>query len=323
MLTYSLQGYLALLEMRSNRTLLLEGKTDAVIVGRVIHEIANESVPDAVVDTADMIRLNAEEYSRIVDLQNNDVGSRELVELVHSKSNFVSAKFACLVDREFRGFNLTPSLVDSIPKHNIVDLNMFWTRGHSIENYFLSELYLMAFLRFQFAERISKETLNRLQTSLPSILTDTAAITLTIYNFALLSKSNGISTHTHWDVPNHSSASISLTRLVNDLKKRHVENVDYSLFENCFNEFRSCLKLRQNNELARWITHGHLGLDFVWSGIARILEDEGWDNKHVMDVSKGYAENKLRKASEIWAKEILDGRAETPTALWSWYLTAA
>ena len=77
-----------------------------------------------VIDSAEMIRECEGVFS-----------NREKVEYIHALAAD-HAKLAGWVDREFRMFAVGPSIVNELKGHNVLDASLFWTRGHSIENYF-------------------------------------------------------------------------------------------------------------------------------------------------------------------------------------------
>jgi hypothetical protein len=120
---YSSKGYPKAVTMRSNRTLLVEGRNDKATVKRLFLELLNNSQikeDDLLIDTAE-------------DLLDASGGNRGRVEAMHARVGG-SSKFASLVDREFRDFDMK-GVRDLNPAHREVPINLFWTRGHSIENY--------------------------------------------------------------------------------------------------------------------------------------------------------------------------------------------
>src|SRR5690242_4673856 len=126
MSSYSPIGYVNAVSIRNTRTLLVEGRTDKSVVVRLMIELRNQKLLNAdnlVIDTADDIQ----------NVPGARLGNREKVEYIHAQiAGF--QRFAGLVDREFRDFDLAVP-ADHAPHHRVVPQNLFWTRGHSIENY--------------------------------------------------------------------------------------------------------------------------------------------------------------------------------------------
>ena len=144
--------------MRTGRTLLVEGPSDKAIIARLVIELRNRNLLNSdnlVIDTAD-------------DIPTAQGGNRQRVENLHAQIGG-SPRFAGLVDREFRDFDLAIP-ADYAPYHRVVPQNLFWTRGHSIENYFITLGFVVATLEQHHPEDLPHNYAKILEAAFPGIV---------------------------------------------------------------------------------------------------------------------------------------------------------
>ncbi|MGI4791321.1 MAG: hypothetical protein ACRYFS_21040 [Janthinobacterium lividum] len=306
-----MEGYLVALMTRSARTLLLEGESDKIIVSRVIRELEEEgsvAKKTTVIDTAELIKVSS-----------RTIGNREKVEEAHAEATNEGISLAALVDREFREFQTDVLVEDRLRSHKVVPPNLFWTRGHSIENYFFEISYFIENLKLHFSEDLTPGMLELVKQNFPSIILESAAISLSAYKTGLIGRSDKLIRKEWWKRDNQTEMSISFPHLSSGLISRGATQIQATEMEEASVIFKQRL-LTSDVHLRKWIAHGHLGTDLLWTGIAKLLEEEGCSQKSVEQVAYGQNAGKLRCASSSWANSIIKETTESPTALWQWYM---
>ncbi|MFE4112474.1 hypothetical protein [Kosakonia sp. YIM B13611] len=123
--TYSIESYVTLLKMSHKKRVLVEGRDDRKHITNLLNSMIGSV--NIKIDTAQDIRAENKAASK---------NNRLKVEIIHSKvKGNVNVYFLC--DREFRGFSLNETIIDEIGCH-YENESLFWTLGHSMENYFFS-----------------------------------------------------------------------------------------------------------------------------------------------------------------------------------------
>lgn len=140
--SYSLDSYVTLINMSTKKRLLVEGRSDRVHLTNLLNEIGSTN----------KIKIDTARDLRGVD-QKTSKNNRAKIEYVSSRvGNKDNIYFLC--DREFREFivNVNDQAYDNLPEH-YNDKSMFWTLGHSLENYFFSiDVLIDAFKYLCFSE---------------------------------------------------------------------------------------------------------------------------------------------------------------------------
>lgn len=303
--TYSVNGYPAAISMRSNRTLLVEGPSDKATVARLIIELRkrNRIMSDnVVIDTGE-------------DLPDATGGNRERVEAMHSRVGG-SSKFAALVDREFRGFDLA-GVRDLSPGHCVIPVNRFWTRGHSLENY-LSEIEIViAGVEEYFPEHLPSNYRQHLVTAFPSILRNCAGLSLAANAIGKLDRARTISELDHWIVRGDDTVEIDITRLRTILSQRGVSTAEFSAFDL---EFQRCLTQLAATDLplSRWICHGHIAECHIWCAVAAVLRSHGMSNEVATRIGWGKREALVKVSRGVWSEQCVAGVGDHPQDFIHW-----
>ncbi len=126
------QDYVDNFQNRTQKVILVEGKTDKQLLSLLLDEF-NQQYPDhnfdeIAIDTAqDLVK-------GVLDSPENYQKIEEVCELIADKP--YASRFVGLVDRMFRGFDLSDPLTDGLTQHRVDKRRrLVWSRGHSIENY--------------------------------------------------------------------------------------------------------------------------------------------------------------------------------------------
>lgn len=308
--SFSIGGYLALLKMKRMPVLLVEGKVDKQIASRVIHEFEDRQMlsPGSVqVDTSDM-----------VDGREASIDGRQLVEHIHDQASFEGLRVGALVDREFREFEIGEQASDQLCCHKIINQTLFWTRGHSIENYFFQEKYFLSYLKHHYPEHLNLSSLDLVRKYLPSILLWAAALSISLFKAEVVMRSAGIAKLNLWVIHHDGRIELDLAGIAQELERRHAPIGTGERVTCLARKYVALFQASSPGELIQWINHGHLGFEWAWAGVGRVLQGCGVHESTLDQIANGQNEQKIRKAADTWANEIVEGTAVSPDALWAW-----
>jgi hypothetical protein len=257
---YRLEEYLKYLEMDSaTRHMLVEGSSDCRAFVTLFEYLPQGFDRDSIsMDTAESL----------IELDGNN---RQIVEIVCSMiSNFEHARrFVGFSDREFRGFSLAPELQDDIQGHR-VDKRLVWSRGHSIENYFLDPNILREPLMEACPDgfRIVSAGYNELFDSLICIA---CAIGLAARDINRLNRIRPTINASILTIAEQ-NLEIDFDTWRNDLSKRLLADK----LENLINRYRHWSALVQDADISvvRWMCDGHIAHKLVWATYEKCLARE-------------------------------------------------
>ncbi len=291
--------------MRSSRTLLVEGPNDKATVTRLQIELRNKNrikSDNLLIDTG-------------ADIPDAKGGNRERVEAMHAKVGG-SSKFAALVDREFRDFDLF-GVRDLNPVHRVMAVNLFWTRGHSLENYLSESEIVAASLEENFPEHLPEGFRKNLQSAFPSILQICASASLAAVTIGRLDRVQNISELDHWVVKADGSMNIDLALMQAICSTRGVSSTEWATFDA---EFKRCLgQLAANNlSLSRWICHGHLAECYVWCAVAAMLRHYGMPSDVAKCVGWVRREALVRVSRGAWCSQCVADVGDHPADFIRW-----
>ncbi len=251
------------------------------------------------------------------------LGSRELVEDIYAEAYpGCQDRIAALVDREFRGFNCRPQLGDTVSCHHS-DRTLFWTRGHSVENYGFSVDAAWAFLRTRHPGAASPELRRALVREFGPILRGATAVSLAMQEARLLSRSAGLSSLRFWVRGADGELAISLTWLTDALRQRGMTDVSEQTLRATFASTMLALSAENGIEICRWLTHGTLGCQVLWSGLGLLAVETGCKRSIAEQIACGDLDLKFNFGILEWLSQVASdddagGRAEAPRELIAW-----
>jgi hypothetical protein len=176
--------------MRTKRTLLVEGIKDKQIIERLLIETKGDDPNDC-----DLVIDTAEQFRDCPGIMSN----REKVEYIHGiVSNH--SKLGGWVDREFRLFAVEQTVKDQLSDHNVVHASLFWTRGHSIENYFFDIRIVLRYIEQFFPEHLPANYRESTIAVMEPITRIAAAVTLAAKDSNLLSRMTRLFSTKLWSV---------------------------------------------------------------------------------------------------------------------------
>ncbi|MFT3788913.1 MAG: DUF4435 domain-containing protein [Tepidisphaeraceae bacterium] len=291
----------------------MEGVSDKAVIARLIIELRNSQMlanDNILIDTA-------------ADLPDAAGGNRSRVENMHTTIGG-SRKFAAVVDREFRRFDMQNG-DDNDPKHIEIPDHLFWTRGHSIENYFVDAELVTACLEQHYPEHLPGDYRDLVNASFPSILKTCASITLALEptnpNGTPPDRLQRVSTAGAvgiWQVQDNGEVSLNDQEFDRILRARGFTQLETSMLLQRRLEFMNRLEQR-SVAVSRWLCHGHLGIAFLWSAIGALLLKHGMPSARCQDVAFQNREAHRRGTVEQWSRACVSAaRADSPVPLLQW-----
>lgn len=309
MSAYTINGYLAALELRSaRRTLLVEGQIDRMFVERLLHELTTQGRgrrERIAVDTADMIKAEGR-------------GARELLEMLHGETTSSRMSFGALVDREYRSFAFAPVLTDMAPEHRVLNDSLFWTRGHSVENYILTERAIRKFLQVNFPHVLDLLS-NQLRETLESAIRWAAAVSIAAFEAGHLGRCKGACDHQMWGAAG-GVLQLSVAEFSNALVARGAPQTTADQIANRARGVFVSLTDPATAGLARWLAQGHLGFELMWSACAALARSAGVAPGECDRVAHGLKDVKARLAFDDWISVEFGQQqnGEMPNAFVEW-----
>ena len=279
MLKFDVESYLSYVEMSSNPRLLVEGYSDKTALSFAISHLIYDDID---IDTAeDLISSNSA------------LGNRQKVELMCRKvrERAVTNKFIGLADREFRGFKINGKIHSELLIHHESD-NLFWTLGHSIENYVFSKEVISTALKYVANSPNTPKAIDRYIEIFPSALTVSTALTLALYDKEY--RLRRVTSIFCWDtfIINGNDISIDLSKLDHGLKERNFIEEERS---ELINEYLLSLDLVKSSDRksTQCFCHGHLGIKMIKLTFARCLHDYIDDRENINSVFLNISERDL------------------------------
>jgi hypothetical protein len=291
MSAYTIEGYLVAVRVREDtRTILVEGPSDRILVERVLADLdchGRAQRANFAVDTTGLIGAAGGQ------------GARALIEDIHERLPDLRNRFAGIVDREFRSFKLAPGIEDEAPAHQVYNESLFWTRGHSVENYFFHIDAILVYLRLRHARLVSQILVDALQDRLPVLLHWAAALSVGAAEAHVVERFSGVVGPDAWT---EGGASIDMTGLAGTLRHRGATTDQIQTFGAAVDRVRAFLIHEEEGEVTRWLSHGHIGTQVVWSGVADLARQHGATLGEVVRIARGDTELKLQCAAEYWER---------------------
>lgn len=291
MSSYSLGGYAVAVLTRSSKTILVEGKSDRVVLKRFLLQAAenDHAFMSPVIDTVDLIR--GEDLSGL--------GAREKVKRVLQEAGDSRGKLAGLMDREWDDF-----CIDQLCTVSELSSQepLFVTTGHSIENYFFECEVCLKVLRMRFAEHLDREKLEMVRASFPAALTFALGYSLAAARAQLLGRLEGLlaPSDVSWD-----GSAFALEPAY--VQKMMARGVSLEVAE----ELRNFVSASSSDPVVAGLgtsdkrrrAHGHLGEGALWCSIARVFAAAGLPEQAVEAIGLGHRDDRLKASADFAAED--------------------
>ncbi|WP_437997198.1 DUF4435 domain-containing protein [Sorangium sp. So ce185] len=309
MSSYSLSGYISVLETRTSSTLIVEGINDKKIVAGLIRRFETLGILRArklVVDTAEMISGST-----------GVCGNRAIVETVHAQATRLGIDLFAFVDREFREFVFGPPVIDAVGGHYVAAPNLIWTRGHSAENYAFHRATVEAFLSRIVPEHVDSEMSDRAVAAVPSIMRWLAALSISLARGHVVTRCNKMLSMASWEVDTSGCLALNVNAVRAQMVARCVSGTEADVIVNDVQIFER--DMQQNaTDVSRWVSHGHVGSDGLWSGVAKVLLAVGLSSNVAQEIATAHRDTKLRIGAEIWGDQVKSGDVKMPQNFIDW-----
>ncbi len=247
---YNLQDYLNLVQMSERKHLLVEGKYDKQFFRLFLYE----SIPHIKVDIDTAESLSSSELV---------LGNRQKVEKVAETISLkeYAARFVGFADREYREFDCE-KVTDKLGYHNQIS-RLIWSRGHSIENYFLDNQIVHESLLGLSSVECFDIAIKTFTNCFETTIRIACALGLTGYE---MGKLEIIRNSIHSDLFDVQSSEIVLQvgKWQNSLKTKKCTEEEALMAVNSFQSW--CEKLKNVSfDTVRWLCDGHSGIEIIWA----------------------------------------------------------
>lgn len=274
-------SYLSYLEISTKPRLLVEGYTDKTSLRYAI-DYYKDDVDEIEIDTAeDLIQFESV------------LGNREKVEEICKDvvKKDLQKIFLGLVDREHRKFKISEKITSLLKRHNKEE-NLYWTFGHSIENYVFRIDIVVKALKMLANSPNTIKALKHFEELFDSSIHISSALSIVIDQLDLSRKR--VTSFIEWNSFNIYEKKITL-----DLKK-----FKEGLISRGFNEkkseditkmFSESLSISENSniDVARTYCHGHIGLKIIKKSFACCLNEYLDDTESIYNCFLGYSDDKF------------------------------
>lgn len=286
-LRYTPDEYIRYLQMSNNQHLLVEGSSDRKAFLALFYrfDLNQDLVID--IDTGEMIH-------KVTDHPEN----REKIEYIAQKvrGKFCSNKLITFVDREFRGFVIETTIEDTLQRH-YQQGRLIWTRGHSLENYFLNRLIIKDVFEELSESEVFYKAIVQFEKVFDDALKWSAALSLAARELKVIQKCDKyFLDNRYWEFLGFCKNKVNLDReewmkiVVEEDKFEQSEVED--LFSGIY-KFSEIISGKKN--IHKWICHGHLGIKFIWLVYLKCFSDQLSTDDRQDNKKSNKSLNKLKK----------------------------
>lgn len=299
---YTPEEYKKILQMSPKKRVLVEGRDDLNSLSILFEEFLGDNWRDVYnieLERADTFLIGVPEVRKRIETVVALISETEL------RNQLVG-----FVDREFRKFSWeNGELIDQISRH-FIDDRILWTRGHSIENYFLDEKILKTPFQIISGE-VFQKSYNLFKKNLNSYLRVACKLSLVALKLDCLKK---IRTSLGWDIIEE-NASLNIKQWKIQLNKIGFDSPSIEKITTAYEEFSYIID-SADTETVRWFCDGHLSFYFLWCAFARCVYaiTEQINDKATMAqrILKYGDEHRFNSCASAWAKSSQANLCEYP-----------
>lgn len=298
---YTIRSYSIAIDIRSTKTLLVEGVTDKRVIQRACATDSRVKNSRYVIDTAQIIETSS--------TGSDTLGNREKALKVYDELQG-NEKFGVFVDREWDGLidiNNDEWLSYSPPTQT--RNGRIFTSGHSIENYsFNFELYQKAIIENCYENLRFIDTSDLLE-SFKTALLMAVAFSKVFRTHELLGRSKGVLNPIDFSWSPDGELSIPHTESFTEKLVQRGLNLPTGLINSIMEEFRVYLIVCAASP-ANFYVHGHLGEEVLRAALAAKLMAESIPEATALAFFNERPENREARMREFYAS-----RDELPDSL--------
>ncbi|UVM07118.1 hypothetical protein [Pseudomonas laurylsulfatiphila] len=301
---YSANGYISAILRRSGKTVLVEGVSDKAVFHRLMVE-----------SHSDFDGQNHVDHAGIFDDETmaglgNKAKIAKLLESINSLIQHhprLGEVFSSLTDREWDDLDISPAGMNGQWAPPAQPIPHFITIGHSIENYFLDAEAVIAYLKFMFSENLTPAYTATIRGSFGAINSLAVSYSLCAKNKGCITRCDGLLDHLSIDIKDEKYYFNS--SLAEKMAARNIDNA-HDLVAEINEAVDTVWSNTTYSEPAKWLLHGHLGGEVIWSCVARNAREYGVTEEVISQISHGYQRERERFLAD-WLSKI-DPQLRTP-----------
>lgn len=294
---YSVNGFLNAALRRTGKTLLVEGPTDKQLIHRIIIEANSDKASSSSVDHAGIFN----------DQSLQGMGNKLKVCRIKSEAILLASHFprilevlATLTDREWDEISLSQRITQIAWSPPLQNDREFTTFGHSIENYSFHHEYVTEFIKYYWPELVSPALISEIEDCFYSMLIFAATLSLEISHLSCIGKFGGAMRPGYIDILNN--RFYLAPSFVSRCSERQIPFPAPRV-----PEFNASLDTEYNSierlEFIKWLPHGHIGDEILWSAVARICLNSGFPEDKVQEVAFGNKKEKMLFSANWLSKQ--------------------
>lgn len=287
---YSINGYVIALRNRSTHTICTEGKDDSIAVKHCLLDFLNpkELVNQKyVIDTMEIIESDGVTY-----------GNKDKLLKIHEciVGTPTANNVSMFADREYSYFDINNIEIDSKPIH-IKESDILWyTRGHSIENYLFEPNFYIKYLEFNHPDQLLGNYKNLINDNWQNILDSSASLTYSIHEHNLCTKSKGLFCYNDWQMVSADKIVINTNSVKLQLLTR---GIPQNKVDSILSRAAALQPILSKKTVTKWIIHGHIGLDLLCGAIGCVLLSLG-TSEHICNAIGGNCTVKFKYLVSQW-----------------------
>lgn len=274
-----ISSYRLAIKIRSHKTILVEGTSDKSIISHFLlsRNYHDNHTSDYFIDDASIVKHDDVLYG---------LGNKSKALAIISAVN--NPKLSGMIDREWDNINLNDLNEDQFTQ-NIN--NVYLTKGHSIENYWFDVDASVGFLIKAFPTTINQEYLKAVSDNFQKVLRFAAAYSLTARDASIITRTSELISYSDitWNQDEFTLQESFDTKLAE-------RNVNLAFAVEC--NKRSVQLMTSNQNLLKWICHGHLGEEAIRSCMAAVALANGVNQSTAIDIERGKKNEKFSHDSE-------------------------
>jgi hypothetical protein len=287
---YTINGYILALRIRTKHTICAEGKDDNIVIKHCLLKLLQDHSKlhdNYVIDTAEIIQSDGTTPGNIDKL-------KKIHQLISGTST--SDKVSIIVDREYTEFDLSNNQIDKKPEHIQESSIMWFTRGHSIENYFFESEYFIDYLETQYPTELCGNYRELIRSNWQHILTISASLTYSIHENRLCTKCKNLFSYKDWNMGCAKTLHTNKIHINSQLISRGIQQAQ---IDSIINRADQLYIQFEAKPAAKWVIHGHLGLDLLSGAIGGILKFLGVSESTCNNFD-GYSNIKFKHLMSEW-----------------------
>ncbi|NES01848.1 MAG: DUF4435 domain-containing protein [Okeania sp. SIO2F4] len=300
---YTPKEYRNYLRISSKKHILVEGKNDKYFLERMLSYLANE------IDKPELTeQVFVDSAESLIKADSGTGSNKEKVEEIANSviDKSYSQRFIAFIDRELYLFDWdyekTQILQDNFPGHNI-EKRIIRTRGHSLENYLFELDIVSNFFNINTTIPNPQTATNLFKQIFKSVIYSACTIGLAATKSKLLQK---IESGVPWrDFIELTSGEINF--LLEDwldflTDKRNVSDSKISEIKQNYKIYIQLIN-QTSFEIVRWLSHGHIGYDFLKEAYIKCFMEVIKEN--VSNIEWIGKDKMFKPLINYWFEEIL------------------